>query len=184
MKIVVPFLIAIALSMDVLAVSTAYGINHKKTHIKHIFLVAILFAFAHIIMFLGGYLLIGPLASWVTTIGHFIAFALLAGIGGKMIFFSAKEGSCFTTSLTCTKTVSTLAIATSLDAFGVGVSFALVSKPIILLLIATFFCVFATALLGFKAGNMLGRTIGKKSEFVGGIILVLISIKILVEYYL
>ncbi len=184
MKLVLPFLIALALSMDVLAVSTACGIQHQKTKFSEIFPIALFFAVSHIVMFSIGYMLVGPFAQGIASISHLIAFVLLAGIGIKMIISSTKSEVFFANDLNCIKTISVLALATSIDAFGIGISFALLERSAMIFLFVLFLCVFGTTMFGFKAGNLLKKAIGKKSELVGGIILLIIGIKILVEYYL
>lgn len=183
MELVLPFLVALALSMDVFAVSTACGIQHQKNKASEIFPIALIFSCFHVATFFIGYALVGPFAQGFVAIGHFISFALLFGIGIKMILSSRKPEFCFVSNLDNVKTIFVLALATSIDAFGIGVSFGLVDKPMSLFLILLFICVFIVTFVGFKAGNLLSNAVGKKPEFVGGVILCLIGIKILIEYY-
>lgn len=184
MSIAEILLIAVGLSMDSLAVSITCGAILKKFRIKHIFRIA---------LFMGIFQGIMPLIGWLSGIAfqkhianfdHWIAFGLLSIIGGKMLYeglFGNDEAS-KRFDPTKAATLLGLALATSIDALAVGVSFAMlkieVIEPILVIGITTFLLSFVGATFSSK----FGHRINLKMEIFGGIILIGIGLKILIEH--
>lgn len=182
-------LLAIALSMDAFAVSLCKGFAVKRLNARHYLTVGAYFGGFQALMPSVGYLVGGTFSAFLGKIDHYIAFVLLCFIGLKMIKESfnkeAKSEGIFEF-----KTMLTLAVATSIDALAVGVSFAFVEfenitvwQSIVLIGLITF-CICA---LGLKIGyqlfcNSLGERLGKRAEFVGGLVLVGLGCKILAQH--
>ncbi len=177
-------LIAIGLSMDSLAVSITCGIILKQFQIKHIFRIALFMGLFQGVMPLIGWLAGISFQKYINSYDHWIAFGLLVYLGGKMLYegiFSKDDDSkCFDP--TRIVTLLGLAIATSIDALAVGLSFALlkieVIEPVIIIGITTFILSF----IGAAFSSKFGHRINLKMEIIGGIILIGIGIKILVEH--
>ncbi len=173
---------AIALSMDAFAVSIGKGLSTRNVRLKHGLICGAYFGGFQALMPLIGFLLANSFADYIKTYDHWIAFALLALIGANMIreAFSKEEEA--VDSSFSVKTMLLLAVATSIDALATGVSFALTDTNIwtaIALIGATTF-VFSAA--GVKIGSVFGSKYQSKAEFIGGVILILMGIKILLEH--
>ena len=171
--------------MDAFAVALCKGLALKKITLKNCLIVGAWFGAFQGLMPLIGYLLGNTFAEKITSIDHWIAFILLALIGGNMIKESlSKEEECCDDSLGF-KTMLVMAIATSIDALAVGVSFAFtdfnpdwfVYVAFILIGIITF----TLSSIGVKIGNIFGTKYKSKAEFAGGAILILLGLKILLE---
>ena len=171
--------------MDAFAVALCKGLALKKITFKNCLIVGAWFGAFQGLMPLIGYLLGNTFAEKITSIDHWIAFILLALIGGNMIKESlSKEEECCDDSLGF-KTMLVMAIATSIDALAVGVSFAFtdfnpdwfVYVAFILIGIITF----TLSSIGVKIGNIFGTKYKSKAEFAGGAILILLGLKILLE---
>lgn len=176
--------IAIGLSMDAFAVSACYGLCMQKVASKKSIIIGLYFGAFQFLMPVLGYVLAKSFADKITSYDHWIVFVLLAFIGGKMIFdsFKDKEGeSCKEKSLGF-KTMLTLAVATSIDALAVGVSFAFLRVQILPASLLIGFTTFVISILGVKIGNIFGSKFESKAEFVGGAILIIIGVKILLEH--
>ncbi len=177
--------LAISLSMDAFAVALCKGLALKKINLKNCLIVGLWFGSFQGLMPLIGFLLGNTFADKITSIDHWIAFVLLALIGGNMIkeSLSKNEDSC-DDSLGF-KTMLVMAIATSIDALAVGVSFAFTEfKPqwfvyIAFVLIGVITC--ALSSIGVKIGNIFGTKYKSKAEFAGGAILIILGLKILLE---
>lgn len=177
------FLIAVGLSMDAFAVSICKGLSVKKLSPKHALLVGVYFGGFQFLMPVIGYLLGFRFEHLITNIDHWIAFVLLAFIGGNMIKESfSKEESCADASFGF-RTMLLMALATSIDALAVGVTFALLPDVD---LGAAVGCIGVTTFLlsgvGIKVGSVFGGRCRSKAQLAGGVILVLIGTKILVEH--
>ena len=178
-------LLAVSLSMDAFAVALCKGLALKKINLKSCMIVGLWFGSFQGLMPLIGYLLGSAFADKITSIDHWIAFILLAIIGGNMIKESFdKCDECKDSSLGF-KTMLVMAIATSIDALAVGVSFAFTDfNPdwfvyIAFILIAVITCTLSA--IGVKLGNIFGTKYKSKAEFTGGVILILLGIKFLLE---
>lgn len=183
MSFITILLIAIGLSMDSLAVSISGGICMKPFCIRKSLKIALVMG-----GFQGGMTWLGwslgiHFSSYITDFDHWMAFILLGYIGGKMIWESFKEEGNPLISFS-NKMLLTLGIATSIDALAVGVSMAFLKTsiwfPISIIAFTTFFLSFSGVLCGFQFGKMKGL----KVELLGGLILIGIGIKILIEHTL
>lgn len=175
-------LISIALAMDAFAVSICKGLAMSKMNWKKGFIVGIYFGVFQALMPIIGYFLGSRFETIVTSIDHWIAFILLAVIGGKMIK-DAYENTCENCSDDTTpKTMLILAIATSIDALAVGIMFAFLRVNLILAVSFIGIITFFLAILGVKIGNIFGDKYEKKAELAGGCILIVMGIKILLEH--
>ena len=170
------FLIALSLSMDAFAVSIANGIScfSKKTALKQ----GLTFGFFQFLMPLLGWFLGISVKSYMEAIDHWIAFSLLALIGGGMIIDSFKKEKEKSTS----KNLLLQAIATSIDALATGVSFAILDVNIIWASAIIGIVAFVLSYIGGILGNHLGQFLEKKASIAGGIVLIAVGVKILLEH--
>lgn len=177
------FLIAAGLSMDAFAVSVCKGLATEKVKIKHFLIVGLWFGGFQALMPALGYFLGSGFEQYISHLDHWIAFILLALIGGNMIreALSGKE-ECQDASFSV-KVMFVMAVATSIDALAVGITFALL--PDVNIAAAVSFIGIITFILsgtGLKIGNVFGIKYKAKAEFAGGLILVLMGTKILLEH--
>ena len=180
------FLIGIGLSMDAFAVAVCKGLCMKRINYKHTFVIALFFGGFQALMPLIGYFLGTFFESYITAVDHWIAFALLMYIGGKMLYdtFSSddEEIVCPVISRLNIKELFLLAIATSIDALAVGITFSFYKDTNIFSNISIIgVTTFVIAAAGVAIGNKFGTRFKKKAEIAGGVILVLIGVKILLE---
>lgn len=176
-------LIAVGLSMDAFAVSVCKGLQMKKVDYKYALLTASFFGGFQAIMPLIGWALGKQFAHYITSFDHWISFFLLAVIGGKMIveaYKDGEEGVCPV--IYDIKDLLMLAIATSIDALAVGITFAFLEMEIILPVLLIGVITFALSICGVLVGNRFGSRYKSKAELAGGIILILIGLKILLEH--
>ena len=182
MSIIELLILALGLSMDAFAVSICKGLSVPKLRPKHCLLCGVYFGGFQALMPLIGWALGIRFQSMITNIDHWIAFVLLAVIGANMIKESfSKEEECPDASFGF-KTMLTLAVATSIDALAVGVTFAFLDVniiPAVLLIGAT---TFVCSAVGVKIGNVFGNRFQSKAEFLGGLVLIGIGLKILIEH--
>ena len=178
-------LIAIGVSMDACAVSICKGLACHEKAKKTALLCGLWFGIFQMLMPLIGYLIGSVFASYIEDFDHWIAFILLVFIGGKMIkdAFSKEEADEEDDphDLSASKML-VLAIATSIDALAVGVSFAMINTNMFIAIPTIGFCTFLFSFVGALAGKKIGEKHHKKATFAGGLILVLMAIKILVEH--
>ena len=182
MSIIEIVLIAISLAMDAFAVSICKGLSMKKINWKKAIIIGIYFGGFQAIMPLIGYFLGETFENLVTNVDHWVMFALLGIIGINMIRESFEDESKNINDNTSFKTMVVLAIATSIDALAVGITFAFLEVNLILAIILIGIITFIISLLGVKIGNKFGDKYESKAELVGGIILILIGIKVLLEH--
>ena len=175
-------LLAIGLSMDAFAVSVCKGLSLKRTSLRAYLAVGLWFGGFQALMPIVGYYLIFHFKNYVTAIDHWIAFALLAIIGINMIreALSGKEESA-NASLDF-KTMLLLAIATSIDALAVGISFACLEVNLLPAVTIIGLTTFILSDVGLKVGSLFGLRYKSKAEIVGGVILLLLGVKILLEH--
>lgn len=176
------FLIAVGLSMDAFAVSICKGLSMPQMKWKNAFLVGLYFGGFQAGMPLLGYFLGSQFKEAITNIDHWIAFILLCLIGINMIreSLNEEEESC-DASLSFVHMVM-LAVATSIDALAVGVTFAFLQVRILPAVCFIGITTFVLSIVGVKVGNRFGCRYKSKAEFAGGLILVLMGIKILMEH--
>lgn len=176
------FLIAVGLSMDAFAVSICKGLAMEKAPLKKAAIAGLWFGSFQAIMPLIGYLLGSQFEKYITSIDHWIAFVLLALIGGNMIRESLSKEEEKTSSTMHFKEMLLLAVATSIDALAVGVTFAFLRVDIIPAVCFIGTITFVLSIAGVKVGNLFGSRYKSKAELAGGVILILIGIKILLEH--
>lgn len=179
------FIIAVGLSMDAFAVSICKGLSLGKIKLKHMLLAGIWFGAFQAIMPAAGYFLGSFFADMITKYAHWVAFVLLAIIGGNMIKESREEDEC---DCDCgadaamdAKTMFLLAVATSIDAAVVGVSFAFLKVQILPAVLFIGAVTFTCSAIGVKIGSVFGTRYRSRAEFVGGLVLILIGVKTLIE---
>ena len=176
-------LLAIGLSMDSLAVSVTGGAVIRNCKPRHIIKIGLVMGIFQAGMTLGGYLAGMSFKKYITAFDHWIAFLLLLYLGGKMIYESTKkkEEDCKSNPL-CNKTLCGLGIATSIDALAVGISLACLESAIALEALTIGIVTFVISAFGVYFGNRFGRKIDLKLDLIGGVILIIIGAKILIEH--
>lgn len=175
------FLIAVGLSMDAFAVSVCKGLSVKRLSPKHALLVGIYFGGFQFLMPVIGYLLGFKFEHIITNIDHWIAFVLLAFIGGSMIKESFGKSEELNDDFSF-KTMLMMAVATSIDALAVGITFAFLSVRILPAAGLIGITTFIISGDGIYIGNVFGAKYKSKAELAGGVILILIGVKILLEH--
>ena len=177
------FIIAVGLSMDAFAVSICKGLSVCKVRGVHACKTAVWFGGFQALMPLLGYFLGVSFADLVSSVDHWIAFVLLAIIGSNMIKESfEKEECCSQDEDFSFKTMLAMAVATSIDALAIGVSFAFLGVNIWTAVLCIGVVTAAFSAAGVYIGNAFGRKYKSKSEFVGGAILIAMGLKILLEH--
>jgi putative Mn2+ efflux pump MntP len=183
MDFVTVVLIAIGLAMDAFAVSIAKGVSVNENKLKSAILLASLF---------GGFQALMPVIGWLAGLGledmimgvdHWIAFVLLGFIGAKMIYDSTRSEDGKEEDITLFAAL-TLAVATSIDALMVGLTFAFLETPILIPILIIGVVTFVLSFVGVIFGSGMGSIFGKKIKTLGGLILVLIGMRILIEHIL
>ena len=175
-------IIAVGLSMDAFAVSIGKGLSLKQIKLRHVLSVGLWFGGFQALMPLIGYLLGATFTAVVSDFDHWIAFFLLGIIGFNMIRDSfTKEEEKHDDDFSF-RTMLMLAVATSIDALAVGVSFAFLSVDLWISVALIGLITFAFSAVGLKIGNIFGNKYKSKAEFTGGVVLVLMGVKILVEH--
>lgn len=188
MSILELFLIAVGLSMDAFAVSVCKGLATRQLRCRHYLIIGAWFGGFQALMPSLGYLLGSTFESYITAIDHWVAFVLLCLIGGSMVkeARSDDEEAGADNSSFAFKTMLLLAIATSIDALAVGVTFAFTGAYInIWVSIAAIgLTTGIISMAGVKVGSLFGDRFEKKAELLGGAILILLGVKILLEHLL
>jgi len=189
MHIVELILIAVGLSMDAFAVALCKGLSTRRMNTGYPFVIALFFGGFQALMPFIGWLLGIQFEQYITGVDHWISFVLLALIGGKMIHEAMKIEEVSLEEIHSEKPLRTdyrelfvLAVATSIDALAVGITFAFLRVSIgkAVLLIGTI--TFLLSIAGVAIGNRFGVKYKNKAEFGGGVVLVLIGLKILIEH--
>jgi len=177
-------LIGIGLAMDAFAVSVTSGVTIRKMHLRHALLIASFFGVFQAVMPIIGWSLGGLAAGFIGDYDHWIAFGLLALIGGKMIFeafFGSDDGE--PKDPLNIYVLFVLAIATSIDALAVGITFSFLNVSIYGPVIVIGLVTFVMSVIGAYLGNRLGHAFNEKYlEALGGLILVGIGVKIVLEH--
>lgn len=188
MTLVEIFLVGVGLSMDAFAVAICKGLAMPRVNRKQTLLIGLYFGLFQAVMPLTGWLLGSQFARRVTKMAPWIAFVLLAWIGGSMIreSLSKKEEEEKAEPVELRhRELLMLAIATSIDALAVGVSFSMVELTVPIYAAAALIgcTTFAISVAGVFVGNLFGARYKNRAEFVGGAILILIGLKILLEHF-
>ena len=175
------FVIAVGLSMDAFAVSICKGLSVKKVTKKHLLIAGLYFGGFQALMPLIGYWLGSRFQSLITNIDHWIAFVLLGIIGLNMIRESRGKAEELDSSFSF-KSMFPLAIATSIDALAVGITFAFLQVRIVPAVTFIGIVTFVFSVAGVKIGNVFGAKYKSTAELVGGIVLIVMGVKILLEH--
>lgn len=176
-------LIAFALAMDAFAVSITYGTSIHDLKIKSAIKIAIFFGSFQAFMPILGYIAGVGMKDFISGIDHWIAFALLSIIGVKMIYESTKLESLEKENKSLDiHFLLILSIAVSIDAMAVGISFAFLKESILIPIIIIGIITFLLSILGVFIGKKLGHFFEKRIEIVGGLLLIGIGIKILIDH--
>ena len=183
MSITELFIMAVVLSMDAFAVAVCKGLALKNIKIKNALWVGLWFGAFQALMPLCGYLLGVNFKDIVNNFAPWIAFVLLAIIGINMIREAMEEEECETCDL-CVKSMLVLAIATSIDALAVGISFARMDNINIWYAVSFIGIVtFTLSAIGVKVGSIFGTKYNKRAQITGGIVLILLGLKILLQHF-
>jgi putative Mn2+ efflux pump MntP len=176
-------IIAVGLSADCFAVSLSSSISRRSLPLWQGLRVALFFGFFQSAMTLFGWWAGSRILQYIENIDHWIAFGLLVFVGGKMIWESLHEKE-QSTDITKWRYLFILAIATSLDALAVGISFAFLQVNLAIASVTIGVVAFIISIGGFLGGKKLGELVGKRAEIIGGIILIIIGVRILLEHLL
>ena len=174
--------IGIGLAMDAFAVAVCKGLSMKKFCLKKASIISLYFGFFQAIMPLIGYFLGVTFQDIVVSIDHWIAFFMLGAIGIKMLKESFESENDDRNDKIDIKTMLILSIATSIDALAVGITLAFLKTNIFSSIIIIGTITFILSILGVKIGNRFGDRLQNKAEIAGGIILIIIGLKILLEH--
>ncbi len=180
-------LMGVGLSMDAFAVSICKGLSMRKVNKKQCLVIGLFFGGFQALMPFVGWVLGSQFEQYITSIDHWIAFILLGFIGGKMVVEAIREKDeavevgKMDPPLDL-KELFILAIATSIDALAVGITFAFLQVPIVEAISIIGITTFVISVIGVYVGNFFGNRYKKKAELAGGMILILIGLKILLEH--
>ncbi len=176
-------MLAVGLSMDAFAVAVCKGLALKKITFRHALIVGLWFGIFQALMPLLGYLLAAQFRDAIAAYDHWIAFILLVLIGGNMIreaVFEKEEAE--TDGALSFRSMLPLAVATSIDALAVGVTFAFLDVRIVPSVTLIGVTTLILSMIGVKAGSLFGAKYEKKAEVLGGVILILLGVKTLLEH--
>lgn len=175
------FILAVGLSMDAFAVAICKGLSIRRLRWRDALIVGAYFGLFQAGMPVLGYLLGSTFSSLITSVDHWIAFVLLSLIGGNMIRESRGDEESCDPSLRFRDMV-VLAVATSIDALAVGVTFAFLRVDIVPAVSFIGLVTFVLSMVGVKVGNVFGAKYKSRAELFGGIVLILMGLKILLEH--
>ena len=176
------FILAVGLSMDAFAVAICKGLSIRALMPRHAIIVGLWFGSFQALMPAIGWLLGSAFTDLIESVDHWIAFALLALIGGSMIREAVGKDEEECDPSLAPLTMLLLAVATSIDALAVGVTFAFLRVDILPAVTLIGVCTFLISAAGVKVGNMFGVRYKARAELAGGVVLVLIGLKILLEH--
>ncbi len=180
------FLIGVGLSMDAFAVSICKGLSMSRLNMRQAAVISLFFGGFQALMPLIGWALGSQLTDFITPIDHWIAFGLLAFVGGKMLWDAFHEDDedegVQTDEKLDLKELLMLAIATSIDALAVGITFAFLQVAIVPSITIIGLTTFVISFAGVAVGHFFGARFEKPATIVGGVVLILIGVKILLEH--
>ena len=177
------FFIALSLSTDCFAVALSFSIAQKVLHPLQVLRTSFSFGFFQFLMPVLGWLGGRTIVSIISAYDHWVAFGLLAVVGGRTVWEGLHGGDEHeSTDISKGFTLLTLSIATSIDALAVGLSFALLEINILTSSIIIGITCFLVSVSGFVLGRWVGEILGKRAKLAGGLVLVGIGIKILIEH--
>lgn len=180
-QLISTLLIAVALAMDAFSVSLTKGFTQKDLTKNQIFYYALFFGFFQFMMPILGYYFGEAISTFIASIASFVGFILLLAIGLNMIRESLSDDEDITDNFSF-KEVTLLAIATSIDAFAVGLTYAILGSEIFIPSVIIGIVAFLFTLLGIFIGKKIGDYFGGRFQILGGVILILIGIKILLGF--
>lgn len=175
-------LLAVGLSMDAFAVAICKGLAMDKVTLQRAAVVGLWFGGFQGLMPLLGWLLGSRFAAYITAVDHWIAFALLVLLGINMIREARCPDEDDTNASLAFRVMLPMAVATSIDALAVGITFAFLEVPILPAVCFIAGTTFLLSCIGVKVGNLCGTRFQSKAELLGGIILILLGLKILLEH--
>lgn len=180
------FLIGVGLSMDAFAVAVCQGLCMPRLNLRFALVIALFFGGFQALMPFAGWLLGAQFAGYIQQIDHWLAFGLLAVIGGKMLwesfFGQEEETACAAGVVLDYRQLFLMAVATSIDALAVGITFAFLEVDILPAVCCIALTTFLLSSLGVKFGSLCGTRMQSKAEALGGVILILLGLKILLEH--
>jgi len=185
MKVGAILVLAFGLSMDATAVAAARGLSVKRVGFRHMALVATLFGGFQALMPLLGWLLGHHVGKWVEAWDHWLIFALLGGIGGKMLweaFHHEAQAPLTEAEAFGLKVLLLLAVATSIDAFAAGVALPMMNAPLGFSLLAIGLTTATLSALGLVMGHRFGAALGSRLDALGGLVLIGLGTKTLIEH--
>ena len=182
MGIIELVVLSIGLAMDAFAVAVCKGLSMSKMKWKNAIIIGLYFGFFQGFMPVIGYLLGVSFQEKISSIDHWIAFVLLGAIGINMLKEALSKDCEKQSDSIKFKDMIVLAIATSIDALAIGITFAFLNVNIVLAVTLIGIITFVISVMGVKIGNIFGDKYEKKAEFAGGLILILLGAKILLEH--
>jgi manganese efflux pump family protein len=183
MEFVTSLLIAVGLAMDAFAVSLGVGTAGRANDFRAKFRLAFHFGFFQSLMAVIGWFAGSTLANFIGGFDHWIALVLLGYVGINMLRSGCDpDAECFEQDPSRGKMLMMLCVATSLDAMAVGLSMAMIGSPILVPSIIIGVVTLSLSALGLVAGTKLGETFGKKMEVMGGVILILIGLRVVITH--
>ena len=176
------FLLAVGLSMDAFAVAVCKGLSLGKVRFRHMLIPALWFGVFQALMPLIGYFLGSRFEKYIVSVDHWIAFALLAGIGANMLREALKSEEGDEDASLAWKVMLPMALATSIDALAVGVTFGFLQVRILPAVCFIGVITFLLSAAGVKVGSLFGERWRRGAQIAGGVILILLGLKILLEH--
>ena len=177
------FVIAVGLAMDAFAVSIASGAAYKQLKVRHTLRIALFFGGFQAFMPLIGALAGLSVKDYIADYDHWIAFVILAAVGGKMIYESFKITEAEkNNSPSNILVLLALSVATSIDALAIGITLSLVAASIITAVIVIGLVTFVMSYIGVMIGKRFGHIFENKIEAIGGLVLIILGVKILLEH--
>lgn len=185
MAFITLIIIAVGLSMDALAISIVSGSTYKQLHIKHALRIAFFFGSFQAFMPLIGYLAGQSLDKYISSYDHWVAFAILSAVGAKMIYESFKiktaKSNFDPTNITM---LFVLSLATSIDALAIGITLSILNISVVTAAAIIGLITFLISYIGVFIGKKFGHFFENKIEAVGGVVLIVLGIKILLQHLL
>lgn len=182
MKLIDIFLISLSLAMDSFAISVSKGLQFKKFEIKKALIIGLYFGTFQALMPLIGYLLGNSFKNFITSIDHWITFTLLSIIGFNMIISTITDSPKNHNDKLDFKTMLPLSIATSIDALAIGITFAFLKCNLFISITSIGLTAFTLSAIGTFIGYKFGQKSKSKAEIIGGLILIYIGLKTLLEH--
>ena len=184
MSFIALLLVAVGVSADAFAVALGKGLHMKKFDLRHAVAIALTFGVFQAVMPLLGWLLASQFERYITGVDHWVAFGLLALIGGKMIVDAVRGGADEEedSDTLGVRELLLLAVATSIDALAVGISFAFLPVAIGQAVLLIGVCTTVLSFAGVLVGRRVGARFGAPAEIAGGVILILIGTRVLLQH--